>query len=141
MDGNIFLKEGSATNTIPQERLGRKLGAPVRPMLLGRGTWPLYMTSTTEYCFIGGTDAGSEGVWRWSDETPWDYDNWARGQPDNRKGSQHYLLKFSSGKWDDGWDGANPFICQSTPGIPNSIVKLRAREGQGVDSGSYSIIG
>ena len=44
MDGNIFLKEGSATNTIPQERLGRKLGAPVRLMLLGRGTWPLYMT-------------------------------------------------------------------------------------------------
>ena len=44
MDGNIFLKEGSATNTIPQERLGRKLGAPVRLMPLGRGTWPLYMT-------------------------------------------------------------------------------------------------
>ena len=44
MDGNIFLKEGSATNTIPQERLGRKLGAPVRLMLLARGTWPLYMT-------------------------------------------------------------------------------------------------
>ena len=44
MDGNIFLKEVSATNTIPQERLGRKLGAPVSPMLLARGTWPLYMT-------------------------------------------------------------------------------------------------
>ena len=44
MDGNIFLKEVSATNTIPQERLGRKLGAPVRLMLLARGTWPLYMT-------------------------------------------------------------------------------------------------
>ena len=44
MVGHISLKEGSATNTIPQERLGRKLGAPVRLMLLGRGTWPLFMT-------------------------------------------------------------------------------------------------
>ena len=78
-------------------------------------------TLTTEYSFIGGTDEGSEGVWRWSDGTPWDYENWSRGQPDNLKGSQHYLLMFSTGKWDDGWDGAHPFICQLTPGISNSI--------------------
>ena len=44
MDGNIFLKEVSATNTISQERLGRKLGAPVRRMPLARRTWHLYMT-------------------------------------------------------------------------------------------------
>ena len=44
MDGIFFQKEGSATNTIPQERLGMKLGASVRRMPLVRATWPLYMT-------------------------------------------------------------------------------------------------
>ena len=34
--------------------------------------------------WIGATEgAGTEGVWWWSDESRWDYTNWATGQPDD----------------------------------------------------------
>ena len=33
--------------------------------------------------WIGATDAVSEGTWRWSDGTPWDYSNWLPGEPNN----------------------------------------------------------
>ena len=72
--------------------------------------------------WIGGTDAVSEGVWQWSDGTPWSYTNWRRGQPDNDMGGQHHLYISGPsedevyGQWSDQQDeGANNrfmFICQ-----------------------------
>ena len=90
-----------------------------------KATNDFLQTLTTEYSFLGGTDEGSEGVWRWSDGSPWDYENWSPGQPDNAAGRQPYALKYSTGKWDDGYAGANPFICQSTPGIQLEIGKIK----------------
>ena len=57
-----------------------------------------------------------DGKWTWSDGSPWEFENWASGQPDNLNGHQDYVqLNWQSvGRWDDMDVGANRgFICQS----------------------------
>ena len=45
------------------------------------------MLRNLEHLWIGGSDKENEGVWRWSDGSPWNYTNWYPGQPnrDNNK--------------------------------------------------------
>ena len=77
-------------------------------------------TLTSARAWIGGTDDGSEGDWRWSDGTPWSYDSWKVNEPNNAGGIQHYsVINYEGiGNWDDdrGWNKM-PFICHSTPGV------------------------
>lgn len=56
-------------------------------------------------CWLGGTDAGEEGVWRWVTGEKWEYTKWYKGQPDNAEEKQHYLRLQPSynGSWDDGF--------------------------------------
>src|SRR5437763_10878643 len=67
--------------------------------------------------FIGGSDAGHEGVWKWTagpetgttfwnggpngSSPPGQYANWASGEPNNFAGSENYNVMTSDGKWVD----------------------------------------
>jgi len=58
--------------------------------------------------WLGGTDKSQEGVWSWSDGTPWTYQNWEPGQPDNASGYNitgedylQYVGVWTNGKWND----------------------------------------
>ena len=57
-------------------------------------------------CWLGGTDAGEEGVWRWVTGEKWEYTKWYKGQPDNAEERQHYLRLQPNynGSWDDGFE-------------------------------------
>ncbi|XP_074518338.1 ladderlectin-like [Halichoeres trimaculatus] len=37
--------------------------------------------------WIGGSDLDREGTWEWTDGSPFDYDNWCWGQPNNKNGN------------------------------------------------------
>ena len=69
--------------------------------------------------WIGGTDAASEGEWKWSSTgTPLSYTNWYSGQPDNWGGNEDCLefnWKASSpGKWNDGpCSVKRKYVCES----------------------------
>ena len=50
--------------------------------------------------WIGGTDAASEGTWKWSSTgTPLSYTNWYSGEPNNYQGNEDCV--HFSGKWND----------------------------------------
>ena len=67
---------------------------------------------------IGGHDYDEEGVWKWSDGTPWQYKNWDTNQPSNVGGRDYLAIwQVISGKWiNEQGSGTKQFICQYKPG-------------------------
>ena len=41
--------------------------------------------------WIGANDKDQEGVWRWTDNTPWGFTSWAHGEPNNFATNNHCL--------------------------------------------------
>lgn len=82
--------------------------------------------------WLGGTDQGQEGIWRWITGEPWEYSNWASvgNEPNNSGGFEHYLTISSllgpddrEGSWNDSATG-NDGRCDSSIncGIPTSMI-------------------
>ena len=66
-------------------------------------------------CWLGATDEGHEGDWRWVDGSDFEYEDWERGQPDNYEDRQHHMVVKQGGRWDDFWPrdaSADCFICE-----------------------------
>ena len=63
--------------------------------------------------WIGGTDQEEEGVWKWSDCTPWSFEAWMEDTPWNRPEAQDCLEFFrNEGVWgDDDCTMKNYFLC------------------------------
>lgn len=74
------------------------------------------LASGYESAYFGLTDEEEEGHWRWVSGEPFEYSNWADGEPNNQGGIEHYGLyywKNSDGKWNDGdFSGSPAFICE-----------------------------
>jgi flagellin len=53
--------------------------------------------------WLGGTDEGAEGNWRWITGEPWNYTRWTSDSPNNAAGNQNYLWSGWQHKqlWDD----------------------------------------
>jgi lectin-like protein len=52
--------------------------------------------------WIGASDLGSEGTFSWEDGTPFSFENFKRGEPDNLFGIQDCaLMRVGDGRWSD----------------------------------------
>nr|XP_033465980.1 type-2 ice-structuring protein-like isoform X2 [Epinephelus lanceolatus] len=60
-------------------------------------------THGSDPAWIGGSDAEEDGQWFWSDGTPFHYQYWCHGEPNNQGGNQHCLqMNHAAGRcWDD----------------------------------------
>ncbi|MCR5781174.1 MAG: leucine-rich repeat protein [Clostridia bacterium] len=82
------------------------------------------------YC-IGGTDAETEGKFKWITSEPFTYTNWDSGEPDDLNG-QDYLHMYSNGKWGDDFNSLHQtrgFICEiEDPDAPDVIYGISGSE-------------
>ena len=77
--------------------------------------WDETKTNHTEHTsmWIGGTDQEEEGVWKWTDCSPWDFEAWMEETAGNQPEKQDCLEFFRDGGiWgDDDCTMRNYFLC------------------------------
>ncbi|KAL2086672.1 hypothetical protein ACEWY4_017731 [Coilia grayii] len=72
----------------------------------------------TSGAWIGGADDVSEGHWYWLDGSPFNYIDWAKGQPDNYGNEDCLMLTpYDHLRWNDlRCDNLRPYICAKKSG-------------------------
>ena len=90
------------------------------------------------FIWLGGSDQNAEGEWKWVDETPWNYSNWAPGEPNN-DGGENYLLAYNGDHtWNDGanspWWGGTPYVLETESASASSSGDSSLSGGAGNDT-------
>ena len=97
----------------------------------------VYSLANSSICWIGFTDIGGEGSWRWASGENVSYTNWLSGEPNNStsvtEGSENYAHIWDNGLWND-TTGTNkyPFVCEIKSA--NYTVTYNANGGTGAPS-------
>ncbi|XP_047435900.1 ladderlectin-like [Mugil cephalus] len=107
-NGRCFIFIPSSMTWTSAEKNCQSLGgnlASVRDVFEYQAIQKLTSNGTSHYpdTWIGGSDGEEDGVWLWSDGTPFHYSNWYPGEPNNLSGPQNCLImNFGASKgWDD----------------------------------------
>ena len=69
------------------------------------------------HLWIGFTDEGNEGTFRWVNSEDVRYTNWNAGEPNNSGGIEHYAELLSSGIWNDHSAEQYPELGRLTLGV------------------------
>ncbi|XP_061416055.1 macrophage mannose receptor 1-like [Lethenteron reissneri] len=70
--------------------------------------------------WMGGHDADSAGGWAWSDGAPFQYFNWAPGEPDGRLGRNCLSMRLDDQKWqDEACTSLRGYICERRGNVPD----------------------
>ncbi|XP_054593303.1 galactose-specific lectin nattectin-like [Nothobranchius furzeri] len=69
---------------------------------------------TNQKSWVGGTNAGRVHMWRWTDGTPFTFDSWGPGEPNNQGGNEHCMDMNLFGQDyvnDEDCSQQNSFVC------------------------------
>uniref|UniRef100_A0A8C6NRT6 C-type lectin domain-containing protein n=1 Tax=Nothobranchius furzeri TaxID=105023 RepID=A0A8C6NRT6_NOTFU len=69
---------------------------------------------TNQKSWVGGTNAGWVHMWRWTDGTPFTFDSWGPGEPNNQGGNEHCMDMNLFGQDyvnDEDCSQQNSFVC------------------------------
>ncbi len=61
------------------------------------------------YFYLGATDEGHEGDWKWVNGAKWEYTCWMSEQPNNYGDDEHCLATYDNGEWVDVADEGSGF--------------------------------
>ena len=108
-----------------------------------------FVFGLTPNTWLGATDEAVEGVWEWVTGEPFDYTNWAPGEPNNccppefcggdACTPEHYLTFWGepfTGQWNDVPGGESRFVCEwdtqavdidIKPGSDRNSINLRSK--------------
>ena len=79
---------------------------------------PQPLSDSSPFIFLGGAREDGTGQFGWTDGTPWNFESWALGEPDNNTnhGGQgpesHMVLGWGNGWHDIPNDFPGHYICQ-----------------------------
>ena len=65
--------------------------------------------------YFGLTERDYEGNWKWVNDEPLIFTNWAPGEPSNENGEECYGMfysGFSNGTWNDSVNDGGVFLCE-----------------------------
>jgi hypothetical protein len=73
--------------------------------------------------YVGLNDLVTEGLYTWQNDDPFNYSNWAAGQPDNASNEDVVEVRNDNGQWNDiGGTGVREFIMVLSPAGLNRAV-------------------
>ena len=73
------------------------------------------LTSARGYYWLGGSDAETEGTFRWVTGEDFNYTNWSDGNPDDYNSNEDYIGMRPDGSWNDCLGSSNDnagFVCE-----------------------------
>ncbi|XP_034020004.1 type-2 ice-structuring protein-like [Thalassophryne amazonica] len=75
------------------------------------------VTHEPKKAWLGGSDAYEEGLWFWTDGTPFGFNNWCPGQPNNLDNQDCFAMNYSDQNcWNDELCGVTfPSVCAKPP--------------------------
>uniref|UniRef100_A0A3B3ZY74 C-type lectin domain-containing protein n=1 Tax=Periophthalmus magnuspinnatus TaxID=409849 RepID=A0A3B3ZY74_9GOBI len=83
----------------------------------------LRLTGSHWRVWIGGHDGVEEGVWQWTDGSPFDFNHWNYGEPNNFRGEHCLVMNWGAHLWSDyRCTYRLPYMCSSRP-----VPKTRTR--------------
>ena len=65
--------------------------------------------------WIGAHDKFVEGLWQWTDGSPFRFSSWMAGEPSNTRGREHCAAGFGAGWADDPCKRKRSYICKICP--------------------------